>query len=114
MTSAKLPTVDLTTSANSSGSNSGVGRATKKVCTRPELHLDKDDPTVDRNDQKVQSPDVSKASYKLSLLGASSEKEQNVFMEEDFALIEGDVLTEIVEGVPSVTFSDWVQEYIEH
>ncbi|MBA0560930.1 hypothetical protein Golob_017800 [Gossypium lobatum] len=72
MTSATLPTVDLTTTANSSRSNSGVGRATKK----------------------------------LSLSGASSEKEQNVFMEEDFALIEGDVLTEIVEGVPSVTFSD--------
>ncbi|MBA0686845.1 hypothetical protein Goari_014421, partial [Gossypium aridum] len=104
---ATLPTVDLTTTANSSGSNSGVGRATKKVCTRPELHLDKDDPIVDRNEQKVQSPDVSKA------LGVSLEKEHNVFMEEDFALIEGDVLTEIVEGVPSVTFSDRVQEYIE-
>ncbi|MBA0715864.1 hypothetical protein Golax_014742, partial [Gossypium laxum] len=110
---ATLPTVDLTTTANSSGSNSGVGRATKKVCTKPELHLDKDDPTVHKNEQKVQSPDVSKALYKLSLLGASSEKEQNVFMEEDFALIEGDVLTKIVEGVPSVTFSDRVQEYIE-
>ncbi|MBA0742076.1 hypothetical protein Gogos_015176, partial [Gossypium gossypioides] len=104
---------DLTTSANSSGSNSGVGRATKKVCTRSELHLDKDDSTVDRNEQKAQSPDVSKASYKLTLLGASLEKEQNVIMEEDFALIEGDVLTEIVEGVPSITFLDRVQEYIE-
>ncbi|MBA0856950.1 hypothetical protein Goshw_005210 [Gossypium schwendimanii] len=72
MTSATLPTVDLTVGANSSGSNSGVGRAMKKV----------------------------------NLVSASSEKEQNVFMEEDFALTKGDVLTEMVEGVPSITFLD--------
>ncbi|MBA0740188.1 hypothetical protein Gogos_013409, partial [Gossypium gossypioides] len=34
-------------------------------------------------------------------------------MEEDFALTRGDVLTEMVEGVPSITFLDRVQEYIE-
>ncbi|MBA0651038.1 hypothetical protein Goklo_018408 [Gossypium klotzschianum] len=34
-------------------------------------------------------------------------------MEEDFALTKGDVLTEMVEGVPSITFLDRVQEYIE-
>ncbi|MBA0558468.1 hypothetical protein Golob_015484, partial [Gossypium lobatum] len=72
MTSATLPTVDLTAGANSSGSISGVGRAMKKV----------------------------------NLVSASSEKEQNVFMEEDFALTKGDVLTEMVEGVPSITFLD--------
>ncbi|MBA0615800.1 hypothetical protein Godav_015910 [Gossypium davidsonii] len=79
MTSATLPTVDFTADANSSGSNSGVGRAMKKV----------------------------------NLVRTSSEKEQNVFMEEDFALTKGDVLTEMVEGVPSITFLDRVQEYIE-
>ncbi|MBA0800745.1 hypothetical protein Gohar_011162 [Gossypium harknessii] len=79
MTSATLPTVDLTAGANSSGSNSGVGRAMKKV----------------------------------NLVSASSEKEQNVFMEEDFTLTKGDVLTKMVEGVPSITFLDRVQEYIE-
>ncbi|MBA0832571.1 hypothetical protein Goarm_016956 [Gossypium armourianum] len=82
MTSATLPTVDLTTSANSSGSN-------------------------------VVLVGLQKSIVQVKPLRAPSEKEQNVFMEEDFALIEGDLLTEIVEGVPSVTFSDRVQEYIE-
>ncbi|PPD82780.1 hypothetical protein GOBAR_DD20281 [Gossypium barbadense] len=61
MSSATLPNVDLTAGANSSSSNSGVGRAMKKV----------------------------------NLVSASLEKEQNVFMEEDFALTKGDVLTEM-------------------
>ncbi|MBA0796283.1 hypothetical protein Gohar_007062 [Gossypium harknessii] len=39
-------------------------------------------------------------------VGDSSVKEQNAFMEEDFALTDGDVLTEVVEGVPSTTLSD--------
>nr|KJB24389.1 hypothetical protein B456_004G148600 [Gossypium raimondii] len=44
-------------------------------------------------------------------VGDSSVKEQNAFMEEDFALTEGDVLTEVVEGVPSITLSDRVQKF---
>lgn len=35
--------------ANSSGSNLGIGRVTKKVGTRTDLHVDFDDPTVDIN-----------------------------------------------------------------
>lgn len=44
-----LPTMDLTVGENSSGSNGGLGRATKKVSTRQESLLDNDDPTVNRN-----------------------------------------------------------------
>ncbi|MBA0709392.1 hypothetical protein Golax_024427 [Gossypium laxum] len=46
-------------------------------------------------------------------VGDSSVKEQNAFMEEDFALTEGDVLTEVVKGVPSITLSDWVQKFLD-
>ncbi|TYI69425.1 hypothetical protein E1A91_D08G154800v1 [Gossypium mustelinum] len=44
-------------------------------------------------------------------VGDSSVKEQNAFMEEDFALTECDVLTEVVEGVPSITLSDRVPKF---
>ncbi|MBA0581914.1 hypothetical protein Gorai_024073, partial [Gossypium raimondii] len=63
--------------------------ATKKVRTISELHLDKDDLTVDRNEQTVQGPGVSKASYKLTLLGASLEKEHNDENNYNKALIGG-------------------------
>ncbi|PPD90302.1 hypothetical protein GOBAR_DD12755 [Gossypium barbadense] len=33
-------------------------------------------------------------------------------MEEEFALLDGDVVTEVVDGVSSITFSNRVQEYI--
>ncbi|MBA0748295.1 hypothetical protein Gogos_005136, partial [Gossypium gossypioides] len=38
---------------------------------------------------------------------------KNVSMEEDFELMGGDVITEMVDGVPSITFSNRVHEYIE-
>ncbi|KAH1055401.1 hypothetical protein J1N35_033466 [Gossypium stocksii] len=38
---------------------------------------------------------------------------KNVSMEEDFALMDGHVITEMVDGVPSITFSNRVHEYIE-
>nr|KJB66398.1 hypothetical protein B456_010G155700 [Gossypium raimondii] len=34
-------------------------------------------------------------------------------MKQDFALTEGDVITEVVEGVPLITFFDRVQDFIE-
>ncbi|KAG8490369.1 hypothetical protein CXB51_016119 [Gossypium anomalum] len=40
--------------------------------------------------------------------------QKNASMEEDFALMDGDVITEMVDGVPSITFSNDVHEYIEH
>ncbi|KAB2026232.1 hypothetical protein ES319_D06G205100v1 [Gossypium barbadense] len=37
---------------------------------------------------------------------------KNVSMEEDFALMDSDVITKMVDGVPSITFSNRVHEYI--
>ncbi|KAB2078722.1 hypothetical protein E1A91_A06G185000v1 [Gossypium mustelinum] len=42
------------------------------------------------------------------------ETNKNVSMEEDFALMDGDVITKMVDGVPSITFLNHVHEYIEH
>ncbi|MBA0851709.1 hypothetical protein Goshw_024652 [Gossypium schwendimanii] len=61
----------------------------KKVRTISELHLDKDDLTVDRNEQTVQGPGVFKASYKSTLLGALLEKEHNDENNYNKALIGG-------------------------
>lgn len=110
--SRMLSTVDFATGTNSSGSNNGIGRATKKVRIRPEIQLEIDDSTVDINGQKIY-PEIPKASYKSTFLGASLEKEQNGFMEEDFTLLEGDVVTKVIEGVPSITFSNRVKDYIQ-
>lgn len=107
-----LPTVDLVAGANSVGSNIGLGRATKKVRTRSDLHLDFDDPTVYANGQKLES-DVPKASYKSSLLGSNSVSSQDVFREETFSLIEGDAVKGSIEGVPSGRFLNRVTEFIE-
>ncbi|PPD83331.1 hypothetical protein GOBAR_DD19746 [Gossypium barbadense] len=80
--SGTLPTVDFAAGANNLGSTSGIGRATNKVRTRPE--------------------------YKSTLLGASSEMNNDGFLEEEFTLLDGDAVTEVIEGVPSITFSNRV------
>lgn len=67
---------------------------------------------VDSNGQKV----ILKAampSYKSTLLGESSEKKNDNFGEEEFVLLDDDAAVEMIEGVPSITFSDRVKEYIK-
>ncbi|MBA0812442.1 hypothetical protein Gohar_026410 [Gossypium harknessii] len=110
--SGMLFTMDFAVGANSSGSISGVGRATKKVRTRLEVQLELDDPTMDNNGQRIQS-EILKASYKSTLLRASSEKNHDGFLEEDFTLLDGDAITEVIEGVPAITFSNRMHEYIQ-
>ncbi|MBA0810283.1 hypothetical protein Gohar_002290, partial [Gossypium harknessii] len=89
-------------------------RATKKVRTRSDFSPDTDDPTTDKNRQKVQNSDNTKVSYKSMLTGALLTPSKIFFMEEEFALLDGDVVTEVVDGVSSITFSNRVQEYIVH
>ncbi|MBA0655243.1 hypothetical protein Goklo_007745 [Gossypium klotzschianum] len=86
-----------------SGFNSGIVWATKKVHSRTELPPDTDDPMVDGNGQKVQESKVLRASYKLTLLGTSQALTQNTLLEEEFVLMDDDVTTVVVEGVPSIT-----------
>lgn len=47
------------------------------------------------------------------MLGASSERKQDKFLEEDFTLLDDDAITNMTEGVSSITFSDRVKEYIK-
>ncbi|KAH1057287.1 hypothetical protein J1N35_035352 [Gossypium stocksii] len=69
---------------------------------------------MDKNRQKVQNSNSTKVSYKSMLTGALLTPSQNVFLEEEFALLDGDVVTEVLDGVSSITFSNRVQEYIGH
>ncbi|KAH1096612.1 hypothetical protein J1N35_013533 [Gossypium stocksii] len=104
--------VNFVTGVNSLGSTSGIRRATKKVRTRPKVQLDFDDPTVNNNGQMIQSV-IPKASYKSTLLGVSPEKNNGGFLEEDFTLLDGEAVIEVIKGVPSITFSNRVQEFIQ-
>ncbi|MBA0598099.1 hypothetical protein Gorai_007878 [Gossypium raimondii] len=103
-----LSTLAFVGDVNIVGSNNGIGRATKRVRRRPKIPLDTDDPMVDENGRKVQSLSESKASYKSKLLENSSRSFEVDKMDEDFHLQQGDETTEIVEGVPSITFPDRV------
>ncbi|PPS16891.1 hypothetical protein GOBAR_AA03699 [Gossypium barbadense] len=104
--------MDFAVGVNSSGLTSGIGRATKKVSTRLKVQLDFDDPTVDNNGQMIQS-EIPKAAYKLTILGDSSEKNNGGFLEEEFTLLDGGAVTKVIKGVPSITFSNRVQEFIQ-
>ncbi|MBA0874524.1 hypothetical protein Goshw_017973 [Gossypium schwendimanii] len=55
--------VEFTMDVNYSRLNSGVGRSTKKVRTRSDLPPESEDPTVDRNGQKIQGFDLPKAKW---------------------------------------------------
>ncbi|KAK5842451.1 hypothetical protein PVK06_004808 [Gossypium arboreum] len=70
-----LSTVDFAVGSNPSSSSSGEGQVTKKVRTKLNFSPDMDDPTMNRNGQK------------------------NVSMEEELELLEGDVVTEVVDDV---------------
>ncbi|MBA0660151.1 hypothetical protein Goklo_012200 [Gossypium klotzschianum] len=70
-------------------SNSDVGWATKKVRRWPDMSPDVEDPTVDGNVRKIDN------------------------FEENFELLDGYVMTEVVDGIPSITFSVRVQKFIE-
>ncbi|MBA0682321.1 hypothetical protein Goari_024048 [Gossypium aridum] len=97
-----------TVGKNSAGSNNGVGRATKKVKHRTDVPPDLDGPTVDRNGQVVRETNVPKDSYKTKLLGAHLDQNTRTNMKEIFELQDGNVATEVVDGVPSITFSNRV------
>ncbi|MBA0608818.1 hypothetical protein Godav_020999 [Gossypium davidsonii] len=71
--------------ASPTTSNIGIGRATKK------------------NGVKILENDTNKTSYKNTLIG-NSFCSNPVLKEEAFALQEGDVLTEMTDGIPSITY----------
>ncbi|PPR94553.1 hypothetical protein GOBAR_AA26115 [Gossypium barbadense] len=94
-----LPTGDFVMGAIDVGSNSGVGQATKKVRRRPDMPPDVEDLMVDGNGRKVQSPKTPKASYKSTLMGSATVPMQTDNFEENFELLDGDVMTEVVDGI---------------
>ncbi|MBA0614777.1 hypothetical protein Godav_015023 [Gossypium davidsonii] len=65
-----------------------------------------DDSTVDENGQKVQTKGTTKASYQSTLMGSSSAPTQLDKIEDIFELHDGHIITEVVDGVPSIKFSE--------
>ncbi|MBA0571870.1 hypothetical protein Golob_002239 [Gossypium lobatum] len=110
--SGTLPVAGFVIGVNLVGSNTGIGHATKKVRRWPDLLSNTDDPTVEENERKLPEAVMAKVSYKNTLIRSSttSDSPQNV---EDSELQEGAVTTEMIDGIPSITFSERVHKFIE-
>ncbi|MFQ6660818.1 hypothetical protein Gotur_029197 [Gossypium turneri] len=76
------------------------------VQRRSDIPPETDDSTVDENGQKVQTKGTTKASYKSTLMGSSSTPTQLDKIEDIFELHDGHVITEVVDGIPSIKFSE--------
>ncbi|MBA0640836.1 hypothetical protein Goklo_023738, partial [Gossypium klotzschianum] len=61
----------------------------------------------------IQIENVANNSYKTKLLSALSGQNSTVNKEKDFELQDGDVATEVVDGVSSITFFDRIHQFIE-
>ncbi|MBA0581365.1 hypothetical protein Gorai_023546 [Gossypium raimondii] len=77
------------------GSNTGIGRATKKVRWQPNLLPDIDYPTVDENGRKIPEAIMAEVSYKNTRIGFSTTSDSSRKVE-DFELQKGDVTTKMI------------------
>lgn len=82
-----------------------IGRVTKKVRCRPEKSFDTVDLIVDDRGMKVNEP--SMVSWKDKLLGSSVDGNSSQ-MDEEFNLLKRDARMVMVDGIPSILFSDKV------
>ncbi|MFQ6622452.1 hypothetical protein Gotur_001564 [Gossypium turneri] len=73
-----LSTVDFAVGSNPSGSSSDVGQATKKVRTKPNFLPDMDDPTANRNGQKVQNSNTTKVVDDVLLITFSNKVQEYI------------------------------------
>ncbi|KAH1091682.1 hypothetical protein J1N35_018939 [Gossypium stocksii] len=88
-----------------------VGRLTRKVKRRTDKPPDPDDLVVNEKRMRVEGVGTQSASWKEKLIG-STPAGANVQQEEDFELGDGDAKMEIIDGVPSITFSSRVHQFI--
>ncbi|MBA0570711.1 hypothetical protein Golob_004327 [Gossypium lobatum] len=107
-----LTLVEFAVGKNFEWSNNSVGRATKKVRHHTSVPPDLNDSNVDENGLAVQDASLPQVSYKAKLLGASFVQNLSTKAEEDFELQDGNVAMEVVDGVPSIIFSDRVHQFI--
>lgn len=96
---------------NATRLNSGMGKATKKFQRRSDWPQGVEDTTIDRNGQEIpsESMNANRMSYKNKLMGASIGLNFMAETEEGFELKDADVSIEVVDGIPSIIFSDHVQ-----
>nr|KJB34168.1 hypothetical protein B456_006G051600 [Gossypium raimondii] len=87
--------------------SSGVRRATKKVRRRDDDPLDVGDMETDDGGSKV-------ASFKDKLLGwVSNESVKEDYEEDEFELLDADVLTKTMNGISNIKFSERVHTLIQ-
>lgn len=87
-----------------------VRRSVKKVRRRwaEPPDLDSNDPIVDDNGRKVDGKKVP--SWRDKLIGNHLGSVN--WQEDEFDLLDGGVTKEIVNGIPTITFSERVNQYI--
>lgn len=98
--SETLPTVEFAVGASHAGSNSGVVQATKKVRKQLDYPPNTEDSTVDETGWKVLISGVTKASYKSTLMGLTTEPMQTIEQKRT-----GDVIMEVFLWMSCNTFN---------
>ncbi|MFQ6668160.1 hypothetical protein Gotur_033915 [Gossypium turneri] len=92
----------------------GIGCSTKKGKRRLTEPPDPNDPVVDDKGMKVNPTNITPISWKDKLMGDMANV-MNTQKDENFDLQKGDAKNEIVDGIPSITFSERVHQFIaEH
>ncbi|PPR95401.1 hypothetical protein GOBAR_AA25267 [Gossypium barbadense] len=87
----------------------GIGCSTKKVQRRLTEPLDPDDLVVDDKGMKVNPTNTAPISWKDKLMGDMANV-MNTQKDENFDLQKGEAKNEIVDGIPSITFSERVYQ----
>ncbi|PPS06329.1 hypothetical protein GOBAR_AA14321 [Gossypium barbadense] len=88
-----------------------LGRAMKKIWKRSNEPLDLDDPIVDGAGMSIGLGQKTTVSWKDRLLGTFGDISL-LQKDEDFILNEGNAVKEVVDGIPSIKFSERVHDFI--
>ncbi|MBA0792592.1 hypothetical protein Gohar_017080, partial [Gossypium harknessii] len=89
-----------------------TGRFANKVRHRLDELSDSDDSVGNDMGMKVDSGTNPIVSWKDKLLMGFDFQKANTQKEDDFELLEGDAKKEIVNGIPTITFSEPVHQFI--
>lgn len=84
--------------------NDALGRVTKKIRKRPNEPPDPDDPVVYGQGMLVDSREQSTTSWRDKLLGSTSNNDP---LQKD-----DDISKEVIDGVPSIMFSERAHDFI--
>lgn len=84
----------------------------KKLRHKLDESSDLDDFVVNDREMKVDWVENQVVSWRDKLLMGSESQKVNTHKEDDFEFLDGDVKKEIINGIPTITFSEWVNQFI--